>query len=150
MLKHTDISSILVIGVGPIIIGLSSCSAAETPEQCVERFAGQFPNAQLFDGGSWRSTLTYRLGDGFKLENADKRATFTLASGPEQAALDNFAGQNVPEQGAYMAVSDVVYFRTRGPAGTPKDAAAVGCAEGPKGSQLIRIDWAPAPKETSA
>ena len=150
MPKRTNISSILVIGAGPILIGLSSCSVAETPEQCIERFARQFPNAQVFDSGSWRSTLTYRLGDGFKLEDADKRARFTLASGPEQAALDNFASQDMPENGAYLAVNDAIYFRTRGPVGTPKEAAAMGCAEGPKGAQLVRIEWAPAPKETNA
>ncbi len=132
-----------------IALGLASCSVSETPEQCIERFARQFPNEQLFDSGSWRSSLTFRLADGFKLEDIDKRARFTIASGMEQAALDNFARQDVPAEGAYLAVDDAVYLRTRGPVGSPKDTAAEGCAEGPKGSQLIRIDWVPEPEETS-
>jgi hypothetical protein len=132
-----------------MVLALASCSASETPEQCIERFARQFPNEQMFDSGSWRSNLTFRLADGLRLEDIDKRATFTIASGPEQAAFDRFAKQDVPAEGAYLAVNDAVYLRTRGPVGSPKETAAAGCAEGPRGSQLVRIDWVPEPRETN-
>jgi hypothetical protein len=142
-----------------IALGLASCSMAQTPEQCVTRFAEQFPNERLFDKGLWQSTLTYRLPDDFEIpelqpgaisNGAEEGPTFTLAWGPEQAAFDNFSRQEIPAKGAYLALNDVTYFRTRGPLGSPKEAASVGCTEGSKGWRLIRIDWTPAPRKTTA
>jgi hypothetical protein len=157
MPKRTDISSILVIGAGAIIIALSSCSLAETPEQCVERFAEQLPG-ELFDTGSWRSTLIYRLADDYKVpelqpggvRNGLEGPSFTFAQGPEQAAFDNFSAQALPQRGAYLALNGTTFFRAHGAVGTMKDTLAAGCSGGPKGSRLVRINWAPERKETSS
>jgi hypothetical protein len=143
------------IGLTAIVValgfGLASCGAAETPEQCIERFAKQFPG-QIFDSGSWRSTLIYRLPDNYKIPDLQPGGgrnglkdgpSFTIAQGPEQAAFDSFSKQAVPEKGAYLGLNGKTFFRTNGPVGTLKEAAATGCAEGPNGSQLIRIDGVP-------
>jgi hypothetical protein len=146
-------SSLVALG-----IGLVSCAGAETPEQCVERFSKQFPSDRFFDSGSWRSTLIYRLPDDYKIPELQSGGAhngfkdgpkFMIAQGPEQAAFDNFRKEDVPAKGAYLALNGKTFFRTNGPVGTMKDAAAAGCTDGPKGSQLIRIDWAAEPRQTT-
>ena len=150
---------VISLTLGTLVLGLASCSGTETPEQCVERLTKAFPDPNFFDSGPWRSTLTYRLGDDFKIPELQPGAvssglrdgpTFTTAVGPGKAALNNFTRQDVPNKGAYLAWNDETYFRTRGPVGSPRDAIAAGCADGLKGSQLISVDFAPEREERPA
>ena len=150
---------VVTLPIFAIAVGLGSCSEMETPVQCIERLAAQFPDQDRFDSWSWRSTLTYRLAERFTIPELQRAAatsdageegpTFTFAMGSEQAAFDNFTKQHVPANGAYLIADGVTCFRIRGPVGSLKDAAAMGCASGPEGSRLIQIDWASDPGEAT-
>lgn len=144
--KGTFSNSVMILTA----LALASCTKAESSQQCVERFAEHFANEQLFDTGSWRSMLTYRLPHDFKVAEAMKSVgrdkskhgtTFTFAKGTKHSALDSFSRREVGINGAYLTVDDTTYFRTGGAVGSPRQTVVSGCENGPKGSKLIRIDW---------
>lgn len=144
--KGTFSNSVMVLTA----LALASCTKAESSQQCVERFAEHFGNEQLFDTGSWRSMLTYRLPDDFEVaetmksvgrDESKQGTTFTFAEGNKQSALDSFSRREVGFNGAYLTVDSTSYFRTGGTVGSPRQTVVSGCANGPEGSKLIRIDW---------